>query len=328
MTHIEWDWRLPRWDWWRSLSAPLRVLIILALLAGTVVGMPSERDTAPASAQAGEQNLAPTLPGAPFLPHADRVDHILQRYETLVALERLAEAERVLETRAVGVQSRQRTAQEDASTTELRETTRILDAQVASLERALADLEASEHLLLEETEAFGLGLAAFPVDEARKPFWDDWGRPRSGGRTHVGTDVLAQIGVPLRAIEDGVVETISGGGNGGNGIFMVGDSGSRWYYAHLDEVADLAPGDRVLAGQPVGTVGDSGNARGAPHLHMQWDPDGESNWQNPFPLLDVLFGEGRTELFAEQAAEALAAPGEPTATTAADSDAGIDNQDT
>ena len=71
----------------------------------------------------------------------------------------------------------------------------------------------------------------------------------------------------------------------------------------MDDIADLAPGDSLLAGQIVGTVGDTGNARGAPHLHMQWDPNGGSNWQNPFPLLDALFGAGRTTAFAIAAAE-------------------------
>ena len=73
------------------------------------------------------------------------------------------------------------------------------------------------------------------------------------------------------------------------------------------EVADLALGDRVLAGQPVGSVGDTGNASGAPHLHMQWDPNGGSSWQNPYPLLDVLFGVGRTEAYMDEADALLAA---------------------
>ncbi len=190
------------------------------------------------------------------------------------------------------------------------ETLRIIDAEVESLERTLSELKAQEDALLEETAPWGIGLAVFPVDEIRKPFWNDWGRPRSGGRTHVGNDILAQIGVPLRAIEDGVVQSLSSGGLGGNGIFLLGDSGSRYYYAHMHELEDLQPGDRVLAGQQVGSVGDTGNAAGAPHLHMQWDPDGGSNWQNPFPLLDVLFGAGRTEQFDIAADQLLAAEAE------------------
>lgn len=246
---------------------------------------------------------APTLPGAPFLPIAERTSHVITRYETLVALDEVAQARTALSLRATN---------EDAPISsndeaQLQETQRILDAQTALLERTITRLEQTEDLLLEETSSFGVGLAVFPVDQVRKPFWNDWGRPRSGGRSHVGTDVLAQIGVPLRAIEDSTVEAISSGGNGGRGIFLIGDSGSRYYYAHMDEIADLAVGDQVWAGQPVGTVGDTGNASGAPHLHMQWDPNGGSAWQNPYPLLDTLFGAGRTEAFAEEADALLAA---------------------
>ncbi len=261
------------------------------------------------------EGSAPTVPGAPFLPIGDRTQHVVTRYETFVALDEISQAKATLSLRSAS-------AIDSASTSaaQLQETHRILDAQTALLERTLEQLERNEQELTDETASFGVGLAVFPVDQVRKPFWNDWGRPRSGGRTHVGTDVLAQIGVPLRSIEDGVVEAISSGGNGGNGIFLIGDSGSRYYYAHMDEIAELAVGDRVLAGQPVGTVGDTGNARGAPHLHLQWDPNGGSAWQNPFPLLDVLFGQGRTAKFSEEADAQLAAISEGAAENQAELD--------
>lgn len=248
---------------------------------------------------------APTLPGAPFLPTIERSEHVLERLDAITALESLRQAQNTLALRTSDAATGEPAddLNGEVAGAELEETNRILEAQINSLERTLDRLEETESVLLDETADFGLGLAIFPVDEVRKPFWNDWGRPRSGGRTHIGTDVLAQIGIPLRAIEDGEVETISSGGNGGNGIFLIGDSGARYYYAHMDDIADLAPGDSLLAGQIVGTVGDTGNARGAPHLHMQWDPNGGSNWQNPFPLLDALFGAGRTTAFAIAAAE-------------------------
>ncbi len=279
-----------------------RVVVVGLLVSGlTTTALDSSTLAFAQSAEqnTGQRNDAPTVPGAPFLPVSDRTQHVIERYETLVAIETLDLASETLASRTVN----------GLSTTDagVLETSRILDAQRALLERTLADLAQREPELLAETAQFGIGLAVFPVDEVRKPFWDDWGRPRSGGRRHVGTDVLAQIGVPLRAIEDATIESLPRGGNGGNGIFMIGASGSRYYYAHMDQVGDFEPGDRVLAGQPVGTVGATGNARGAPHLHMQWDPNGGAAWQNPFPMLDVLFGEGRTHAAAEAASDALAA---------------------
>lgn len=274
---------------------------------------------------------APTLPGAPFLADDVRSQLVLSRLETLTALRELETAQENLSlrssaglrssaespsnARSLSVNSEEQAvngsgdepavAPLDQATID--ETQRILEARVAGLQRTLSELEESAGELIAETEPFGIGMAMFPVDEVRKPFWDDWGRPRSGGRAHAGNDVLAQVGVPLRAIEDGHVESFSGGGLGGNGIYLIGDSGSRYMYLHLDSVAPLVVGERILAGQQVGTIGDTGNARGAPHLHMQWDPSGGTNWQNPFPLLDILFGAGRTEQLLAQANAAVEA---------------------
>ena len=106
-------------------------------------------------------------------------------------------------------------------------------------------------------------------------------------------NTLAHTGVPLRAIEDSTVERLTTSNLGGRTIYLIGESGSRYYYAHLDEVFEFEPGDTLYAGEQIGTVGDTGNARGAPHLHLQWSPTGDSNWENPYPLLVALFG--RTE---------------------------------
>ncbi len=225
---------------------------------------------------------APTALGAPFLPAERRNELVLARLDARTQLDELAIATEALELRLALADPSEGTAG----------TARILESRVATLEREVAVTESAFIPLLEETEQFDIAHAAFPVAALRKPFFNDWGRPRSGGRTHKGNDMLAQTGIDLRAIEDGHVERTTNGSLGGLSIYLIGDSGSRYYFAHLDEVGEFEEGQRVYAGQTVGTVGDSGNARGAPHLHMQWAPTGDSNWENPFPLVDVLFGEG------------------------------------
>ena len=40
-------------------------------------------------------------------------------------------------------------------------------------------------------------------------------------------------------------------------------------YAHLSKVADLAVGERVVAGEIIGAVGASGLPEGGPHLHFE-----------------------------------------------------------
>ncbi len=63
-------------------------------------------------------------------------------------------------------------------------------------------------------------------------FTNDWGNPRSGGRTHKGTDMFAAKGTPVVAVVNGTVR-FSDGGLGGTAIWVKGN-GASFYYAHLD----------------------------------------------------------------------------------------------
>jgi peptidoglycan LD-endopeptidase LytH len=68
-----------------------------------------------------------------------------------------------------------------------------------------------------------------------------------------------------------------------------GESGTYYYYAHLAAFADgMHEGKVVDAGDLVGYVGDTGNAKGgAPHLHFEIRPGGGAP-VNPYPLLQVV----------------------------------------
>ena len=115
-------------------------------------------------------------------------------------------------------------------------------------------------------------------------FTNDWGNPRSGGRTHKGTDVFADRGTPLVAVTDGTLR-FSNGGLGGISIWLKG-SGASYYYAHLDgRAAGLSAGAYVTRGTVIGYVGNTGNAfGGAHHLHFQLHP-GHGSAVNPYPTL-------------------------------------------
>jgi murein DD-endopeptidase MepM/ murein hydrolase activator NlpD len=120
-------------------------------------------------------------------------------------------------------------------------------------------------------------------------FRDTWGDPRSGGRTHKGVDMMADRGTPLVAIESGTVGRLSDGGLGGITVWLLGDSGTEYYYAHLDAWAPgLAQGQRVEIGGSLGTVGSTGNAPEEwPHLHFQIHPGG-GDAVNPYPTVDAI----------------------------------------
>jgi murein DD-endopeptidase MepM/ murein hydrolase activator NlpD len=103
--------------------------------------------------------------------------------------------------------------------------------------------------------------------------------------THQGVDLIVGTGTPVRSVASGVVsrikcdETFSGKkdcdvagypGKGGCGWMLeirhAGNIMTR--YCHLVERPNLRTGQRVAAGQVVGTSGTSGNSSG-PHLHFE-----------------------------------------------------------
>jgi murein DD-endopeptidase MepM/ murein hydrolase activator NlpD len=128
----------------------------------------------------------------------------------------------------------------------------------------------------------------FPVGDPHE-FIDSWGFPRAGGRSHEGSDIFAERGTPLVAVEDGVLARVGNDRLGGIKLWLVGESGTHYYYAHLERYAPgVTEGAAVDAGDVIGYVGDSGDAKGTPpHLHFQLHPGGGEP-VNPFPLLQVV----------------------------------------
>jgi peptidoglycan LD-endopeptidase LytH len=121
---------------------------------------------------------------------------------------------------------------------------------------------------------------------APNSFIDSWGFPRSGGRTHEGTDIMAASGAPVVAITDGRITFEGYGGNAGNWVILSGDDGNSYWYMHNRE--NLVSQGRVNAGEQIATVGDTGNAVGGPpHVHFEYHP-GDDGPVNPFALLSKV----------------------------------------
>ncbi len=120
-------------------------------------------------------------------------------------------------------------------------------------------------------------------------FSDTWGAPRSGGRTHKGVDMSASKGTPLVAMESGGIYYLSTSSLGGISVYLRGNSGDIYHYAHLDAWADgLVAGQSVSVGDLVGYVGTTGNSPSwLPHLHLGWKPGG-GDWANPYPMVNAL----------------------------------------
>ena len=113
---------------------------------------------------------------------------------------------------------------------------------------------------------------------------DTWGAARSQGRSHEGIDIFAARGTPIQATTQGIVSKVGEDALGGRVVMIVGPGGAGHYYAHLEDYADISPNDWVNAGDIIGYVGDSGNAKGTPpHVHYGIYINGSA--VNPYPLL-------------------------------------------
>ena len=126
----------------------------------------------------------------------------------------------------------------------------------------------------------GVGSAAVRCPVPGGTFFNDWGFPRSGGRAHAGNDIFAPRGTPIYAPVSGWVD-VATGTIGGHQFRLRAADGTLWFGSHMDRFGKRGA---VSAGDVIGYVGDSGNARGSrPHLHFEIHPGSQA--VNPYPLL-------------------------------------------
>ena len=112
------------------------------------------------------------------------------------------------------------------------------------------------------------------------------------------TDILTKKGCHFVAATSGLVDEVSavdkwngktnrGADRGGLSVSIIGDDGVRYYGSHLGRVAPgIKSGVRVSAGDLLGYVGTSGDARGtASHVHYG------ISWPTPAGIWWVRRGE-------------------------------------
>jgi len=141
----------------------------------------------------------------------------------------------------------------------------------------------------------------FPV-LGEASYIDDFGDARGQGG-HEGNDIMAPRRALALAAEAGTVKFHTTSSRAGCMLYLDGESGTEYLYIHLNNdltsgndnqgscvpgvayVKGLKSGARVLAGEPIGYVGDSGDADGIhPHLHFEVHPNG-GGAVSPFPYL-------------------------------------------
>ncbi len=109
-----------------------------------------------------------------------------------------------------------------------------------------------------------------PVAGATTEDWNDasfWAYPWGTSVTHKGIDIFKAKGTHVIAATNGIVIYTHKEGKGGKSVMVLGPKWRFHYYAHLDQIKTF-PFKPLKYGTVIGTVGDTGNAKGKPaHLH-------------------------------------------------------------
>lgn len=104
-------------------------------------------------------------------------------------------------------------------------------------------------------------------------------------KKHDGVDLRAPGGSTVYPITEGVVSKIGSNSKSGNYITIIHPKNVKSFYAHLGTIS-VKEGARVRNNTIIGTVGDSGNAKGTfPHIHFQvWNNNVLENPSNFFKV--------------------------------------------
>ena len=147
----------------------------------------------------------------------------------------------------------------------------------------------------------------FPV-EGPVSYSNDFDGVRGGDTRHDATDIMAKKLQHIVAPASGTVTRmkVADGGNGGNQLYLTGDDGWRYFFAHINNdtpgtddganppewrfASDITVGVHVDAGRFLAYVGDSGNAEDTgSHAHFEMTtPDGKI--ANPYVSLRLAQG--------------------------------------
>ncbi|GAA3947715.1 M23 family metallopeptidase [Hymenobacter algoricola] len=173
----------------------------------------------------------------------------------------------------------------------------VASADTAALSFSYTVEDDRQHLLRVQPELLRTGRytlriqrapsLGFPVkgksDAAAGSFW---GADRdNGARRHEGIDIFAQRGTPAVAAVPGLITRTGETPLGGKVVWLAdAEHGQHLYYAHLDKQLVQA-GQLVKAGDTLGLVGNTGNARSTPpHLHFGVYRSGRGA-VDPFPFV-------------------------------------------
>lgn len=135
------------------------------------------------------------------------------------------------------------------------------------------------------------------------PYSDDFGAPRSGGRTHEGIDIMGRKMQTLVAAVDGRITFLTATpASWGYSLTITDSEGYEYHYLHINNdtpgtddgnggynnayAPGIRQGSRVIKGQAIAFLGDSGNAESTgAHLHFEIRVGDTNEPINPYQSL-------------------------------------------
>ncbi len=133
-------------------------------------------------------------------------------------------------------------------------------------------------------EAGQLGHLVMPVEAAvTSPFGIRTDPNQGENAFHYGVDLAAAEGEKIKCAAQGEALEVSENAEYGKFIIVGHEGDVKTLYAHCGETLPKA-GDKIAAGQVIGTVGATGNATG-PHLHFEIQKG--DTWLNPADFLEL-----------------------------------------
>ena len=99
--------------------------------------------------------------------------------------------------------------------------------------------------------------------------------------THDGVDILGEVAEPVKAAEEGVIESMKMDPRYGNTIIIKHDNGYKTIYSNLSTLDLVYVGKEVKKGDIISGIGDGFGfeSKEGPHVHFEIMKNGE--YENP-----------------------------------------------
>ena len=167
------------------------------------------------------------------------------------------------------------------SSTSATERIRSYRYQSDEMNQKITSLPTNAEYAIKIPVLFGVGI---------KNIAPNFGDPRSGGRTHLGEDIMAIDGTPIVSPTKAVVLRTGTGPSEGLYVYTANPGGETFVYMHLSKIGEgVVEGTVLEQGSLIGYVGNTGNAiGGAAHLHFEVHT-ADRVAVDPFPKLTQEF---------------------------------------